>query len=621
MTHPNPFQDSIFDGDLRIAPSSSAVLYPDAEQSLNALISSLTAKESPDHGYIRLIHCPRAGFGKSHLLAKILSDARQACILPISFNHENPANWQEVFTQTMHCLSRCRKKNVPDVLSETSRLLFAELVGELVQQGIVPSSNPETARHGLQDNYQNMFDLKGAGSPIATWFKANFKALAVPLAGELHNRTGLDVASCRLWINLLYRYESGDLESISRATANLNSSQARQKLHEVSRLVSRYRPIIMVFDNLDSFRDNQDEAYNAAYIFSEIARTGIAALTFISINDDIWESGFAEKIPDAVADRITDGRIKLAGISIDCARALLTERMQANPGNQHWQEQLFAAVNLEAVYGARQKADLSPRELIRLAHTAWAENPSGKAAPHEAPADEPQEENNESIIREPLQQSAHETLGRIRKMLRGVNQRNPEKEPYSHHSPAPKQRIAPWKQISHDASPALREFARKRDEIFQNENLLLDTTAIRHALELAGRRSPLLDYREFDVVEGSSASCWRSPDHEILFGFEPAERIPYWRALIEQAGESPLTLSKVVAFTPEGTPPIIREGLNGEARERLDILELDRGALASIAATRKILLHADSQEDTFAQIAPELDFLWRRITRPMPTSS
>ena len=185
MTHPNPFQDSIFDGDLRIAPSSSAVLYPDAEQSLNVLISSLTAKESPDHGYIRLIHCPRAGFGKSHLLAKILSDARQACILPISFNHENLANWQEVFTQTMHCLSRCRKKNVPDVLSETSRLLFAELVGELVQQGIVPSSNPETARHGLQDNYQNMFDLKGAGSPIATWFKANFKALAVPLAGEL----------------------------------------------------------------------------------------------------------------------------------------------------------------------------------------------------------------------------------------------------------------------------------------------------------------------------------------------------------------------------------------------------------------------------------------------------
>ena len=122
-------------------------------------------------------------------------------------------------------------------------------------------------------------------------------------------------------------------------------------------------------------------------------------------------------------------------------------------------------------------------------------------------------------------------------------------------------------------------------------------------------------------MEGSSASCWRSPDHEILFGFEPAEQIPYWRALIEQAGESPLTLSKVVVFTPEGTPPIIREGLNGEARERLDILELDRGALASIAATRKVLLHADSQEDTFAQIAPELDFLWRRITRPMSTGS
>ena len=620
MTHPNPFQDSIFGGDLRIAPSSSAVFYPEEEQSLNGLIASLK-QGTQAHGRVRMVHCPRAGFGKSHFLAQILSGAGQTYVLPISLNHDNPANWQELFRQGIDCLSRAQVTDHPSALSETARLLFAELVGELVQQGIVPSSNPQTARRGLQDNYRRMFDLSHPASPIVQWFKDNFKALSLPLADELRRRTTLDSSASRFWIEFLYRYETGDLGSLSRTTSNLTNHQAREKLREVSLLVSRYRPLIVVFDNLDSFQDDHAEAAKAAYIFSEIARIGIAALTIISINDDIWESCFEGKIPHALSDRITDGRLNLKGISIDCARALLTERMHENPGNQGQQEQLFAAVNLEAVYGARQGADLSPRKLLRLAADAWEESKIGEKTPAIAGPTTSSIEDKAPSIADSPHQSAHETLSRIRKMLRGVNQRNPAKPALTTRPATSVEKISPWRQLSNDAPPALREFAQKREEIYQGENLLLDTMAIRHALELAGRRSPLLDYREFDVMEGSSASCWRSPDHEILFGFEPAERIPYWRALIEQAGESPLTLAKVVAFTPEGSPPLIREGLNGEARERLDVLELDRGALASIAATRKVLLQADSEEEIFAQIAPELDFLWRRITRPMETSS
>ena len=619
MTHPNPFQDSIYGGDLRIAPSSSAVFYPAQEQSLGTLIASL-ADQQQNHGRIRMLHCPRAGFGKSHFLAQLLSAAGQAYVLPIAFNRENSPSWQELISQGIRCLSRARDSETLSAISETARLVFAELVGELVQQGIVPSKNPEIAKRGLQENYLNMFDLKHPESPIVQWFKENFNALSLPLSEELRRRTRLDGSGSRFWIEFLYRHESGDLESVSRAMGNLTNYEAREKMREISLLVSRYRPLIMVFDNLDSFQDDNEGAAQAAYVFSEIARIGIAALTIVAINDDVWQSSFAERIPNAIADRITDGQLHLPGISIDCARALLTERMHINPGNQGQQEQLFSAINLEAVYGARQEADLSPRELLRLAAAAWengklGEKLSATASPTGTPI-----YGKASAIPEKPHQSAHETLGRIRKMLRGVNQRNPAKPEPTAQPPAAIAKISPWRKIRSDAPPALREFAQKREEIYRADNLLLDTSAIRYALELAGRRSPLLDYREFDVVDGSSAACWRSPGHEILFGFEPAERIPYWRALIEQAGESPLTLAKVVAFTPEGSPPLIRDGLNGEARKRLDVLELDRGALASIAATRKVLSHTDSEEETFAQIAPELDFLWRRITRPMETT-
>jgi len=623
MTHPNPFQESIFDGDVRFAPSSSTVFYPEATHALTALIASMAEAEAKqNYGQIRMVHCPRAGFGKSHLLANVLSTTQQTCILPISFNHENEASWQQVFSQVIQILSRKQGNDssgeTPDFLSETSRHLFSELVGKLVQKGIVPSSNPETSIQGMHANYLSMFDLKRLNSPIAKWFNKNFKALAEPLADELRSRSGINGTSCHFWIDLLYRSELGDLDVISQLSSNLNSSQARERLQELSLLVSLRSPIIMVFDNLDSFKNDSKRASKAAYIFSEIARTGIASLTIISINDDIWDSAFAGNIPDAVADRITDGHISLAGISLDFARALLTERMHANPGNQNSQEEFFAAVNLEEMYCTQQEGTISPRKLIRTAFNAWQEMHHGETLAAESTSTTPATwEHKDPINQSSLNQSANETLGRIRKMLREVNQRNSDKVECS--PPSPKERISPWKQVSHNATPALREFARNREEIFQGENLLLDTNAMRHALELAGRSSPLIDYQEFDVMEGSSASCWKSPDHEILFGFEPAEQIPYWKALIKQAEKSQLTQAKVVAFTPEGTPPIIREGLNGEAKDKLDILELDRGTLASIAATRKILLHADSEEDTFTQIAPELDFLWRRITRPMQT--
>ena len=629
MTHPNPFQESIFDGDVRFAPSSSRVFYPEAAHALTTLITSMTeaeaeaeAKAKQNYGQIRMVHCARAGFGKSHLLANVLSTTQQACILPISFNHETEASWQQVFSQVIQILSRNRdidaSGEVPGFLSETSRHLFAELVGKLVQKGIVPSSNPETSQQGMHADSLRMFDLKHLNSPIARWFKKNFKALAEPLAGELRNRSGINGTSCRFWIELLYRFELGDLDVISQLSSNLNSSQARQRLQELSLLVSLYSPIIMVFDNLDSFKNDSKRASKAAYIFSEIARTGIASLTIISINDDIWDSAFAGNIPDAVADRITDGHVSLEGIALDFARALLTERMHANPGNHNSQEELFAAVNLEEMYSTQQEDTISPRKLIRTAFNAWQKMHHGERLTAEITSANPAtSEHKNPINQASLNQSANETLGRIRKMLREVNQRNPDKIECS--PPSPKERISPWKQVSHNATPALREFARKREEIFQGENLLLDTNAMRHALELAGRSSPLIDYQEFDVMEGSSASCWKSPDLEILFGFEPAEQVRYWKALIKQAEKSQFTQAKVVVFTPEGTPPIIREGLNGEAKGKLDILELDRGTLASIAATRKVLLHTDSEEDTFTQIAPELDFLWRRITRPMQT--
>jgi hypothetical protein len=179
----------------------------------------------------------------------------------------------------------------------------------------------------------------------------------------------------------------------------------------------------------------------------------------------------------------------------------------------------------------------------------------------------------------------------------------------------------PWKEPDENAPSSVKDFADQRNELFSSGQSLFDTEAIRYTLEMAGRRSPIIEYREFDVHGESSASSWLSPEMEIIFGFEPAERIPYWRALVDQAENSPMESSKVIAFKSPDEENFQFDVLNGTARKNLDVLELDREELASIAAGRSIITASNSEEETFSEIAPELEFLWRRITRPVSNVS
>ena len=202
-------------------------------------------------------------------------------------------------------------------------------------------------------------------------------------------------------------------------------------------------------------------------------------------------------------------------------------------------------------------------------------------------------------------------------MMRSVNQRTEPKPTQSTETIAD----LPWKEPDENAPSSVKDFADQRNELFSSGQSLFDTEAIRYTLEMAGRRSPIIEYREFDVHGESSASSWLSPEMEIIFGFEPAERIPYWRALVDQAENSPMESSKVIAFKSPDEENFQFDVLNGTARKNLDVLELDREELASIAAGRSIITASNSEEETFSEIAPELEFLWRRITRPVSNVS
>ena len=182
-------------------------------------------------------------------------------------------------------------------------------------------------------------------------------------------------------------------------------------------------------------------------------------------------------------------------------------------------------------------------------------------------------------------------------MMRSVNQRNVSAQAKTTQTVAE----SPWEEPDINAPSSVKDFSHQRNELYSSGQSLFDTEAIRYTLEMAGKRSPIIEYREFDVHGNSSASSWLSPEMEIIFGFEPADRIPYWRALVDQAENSPMQNSKVIAFKSPGEENFQFDALNGSAKENLDILELDREELASIAAGKSIINASDSEEETFSE--------------------
>lgn len=606
MTRDNPFEDSIFNPDSLLQSGKSVSLYPTELGLIKDQI--LSAKQSTSQrGNILMVSSPNAGQGKTHLIAEALkSHATISTPVQINLSVESQYSYSFILQQIIFFLSDSPTEKPLSPLASITRSLFADLICNLVTNEIVPVENKSTAINGLKKHYDKMFNLKDHSSLIAEWFKQNITALFPHLVTALIKKTGLSNKSCEFWIEILYGCELDGPELIKKEINSLTDHDAKIRIGEFNTFITEDQPLILVFDHLDFLYKNTDKSLKITQLLAEIAQQAVVPLVILAINDDLWESTFTAAIPSAIKDRINERNIRLKGISVHAAKELIRHRMEYANLEPHTANDFIDRIDLEGFYQLAPKKDLlSPRHILRMASSEWLKSRTDKVL-----LDKP------STIKRPevAQHSPpSETLLRIQEMMRSVNQRTESNAIQSVEPIAD----SPWKEPDKNAPISVKDFANQRNELFSSGQSLFDTEALRYTLEIAGRRSPIIEYREFDVHGESSASSWLSPEMEIIFGFEPADRIPYWRALVDQAENSPMESSKVIAFKSPEEENFKFDALNGSARKNLDVLELDRGELASIAAGKSIINASSSEEETFSEIAPELEFLWRRITRPV----
>jgi hypothetical protein len=336
----NPFTDDIcLPGDAGAEP---AVKMFQAEAM--GVLEGVMKEESGALGRSLVVTAPRAGYGKTHLVGRFAAGlAGRAMVVPLEFDRESPPQWAGVLGSVVGKWHRDHGHRAGlTMLDEAARFLFALANQRLIESGQIPCAHPAEAVAALRRNYLEMFDFSDSGQEVARWFSGHFEGLVSLTSAGLAPEAGVDSESTAHWLRLLLSYAQGvgdlpaqRLEGLKWAlhmsggpalagagggglliqeSASPEQS-CKEKLRDLGRLLSLYRPMVFVLDHLDGFHRDSQAGLQIAYFVSELRRLLPRSLTVVCLNQDVWQSTFQGQLPSALEDRMAGECVGLQGLS------------------------------------------------------------------------------------------------------------------------------------------------------------------------------------------------------------------------------------------------------------------------------------------------------------------
>ena len=175
------------------------------------------------------------------------------------------------------------------------------------------------------------------------------------------------------------------------------------------------------------------------------------------------------------------------------------------------------------------------------------------------------------------------------------------------------------------------------------ESRQIDLVKIADPVRLAGKRFPLVNYDEVELpgLTGRIAARWTLKGSELLFGLSELNDRRYWQTLaLFAAGRQaeiqensartgdPVSQFKIVAFNGDRDKELWSQLERDEVfpptlRSHVDPLHLDMRSIASLYAMQRMIKEAETgainaePAQVMSVLARELDFFWKRVTRPI----
>jgi|GEM_PF-3498565 len=396
MNMRNPFTDDIFSGIGAGESDACAVFQAEALEALGQTVPEAGGAM----GRALVVTAPRAGFGKSHLVARFAEGlAGRAFVVPLTFDLESPPRWSAVLWEVVEKLHRDHgHRSGLTLLDETARFLFARVNQRLIEGGKIPCTHPAEAVAALDRNYMEMFDFTNPGQAVARWFGEHFENLAPLTSASLAPEAGVEPEHVGHWLRVLVAYAQGAgevsgkrLEAL-RWAVNTSSGAAmgggggpfiiqdnaspeqaaKDKVRDLGRLLGLYRPIIFVIDHLDVFYRDGAAGLRIAYFISELRRLLPRSLSVVCANQDVWHATFQSQLPSALEDRMGGGFVSLQGVTAAQAAVLVESRMRAAGLDDAERASFQARLGLDQFLAAQGGRAVSPRAVLRHASACWA---------------------------------------------------------------------------------------------------------------------------------------------------------------------------------------------------------------------------------------------------------
>jgi hypothetical protein len=371
----NPFLDDLFVDLPTNLPGAARVHQAAFARVLAAVESLLHSGEersvSPGLGRLFLMTAPEAGYGKSHLVARLRDHlGAVASTLHLPFDRSRPATWPVALSSILRQLSSPSRSRQPGVsmLEESSRFFLSRLVLAGLSEGAVKTRECPVDPGRVKAEFATLFS-RDSDSKILAWVDKRAGELARGSDPEGMKRLGLGSGELAFWTRLfidLNLREDGALDRLR----GLSTGEARERLLQLLRITSDHRPAMLVADGLDGFHHSETAGMEIAEIVNGVRERVPCSVTLVCVNDDLWSSIFADRLPSAWRDRLDTEVVRLHAIGAAAAKDLVKFRFRRTRFSEA-NALRFADRLAELNHWDDAESPLTPRRVLRQAGELW----------------------------------------------------------------------------------------------------------------------------------------------------------------------------------------------------------------------------------------------------------
>jgi hypothetical protein len=336
---------------------SEVSMHEEALQSLRVLETE---------GRVTLLHAPRAGHGKSHLLGRVARCLQEeAVVAGLPWTSPEGLNWAASGRGMLQDLARASKHST--MLQHVSAGVLATMLRRMIQTGRIPSTDPVQAMRVLSQDPMDLFLEGKSASVIGSWFRRHFEQLAKPLA-ECAGPGDSDAMEG--WLRGLFHYlENPSTAAVAALEARLEKDGSAEIMHLVS-LITAWKPLVLLADHMDGmYRDREAGVAIARMALAFVSMPGVHVI--LSMNQDLWETTFGGQLPSALEDRLSSYSVPLRGPTPQEAQSLIRMRLQDAGVEEQRAGSFLNFLDLDRFFYSRAVGSVSVRGLLRHAAQTW----------------------------------------------------------------------------------------------------------------------------------------------------------------------------------------------------------------------------------------------------------